>query len=42
MDLIKDGIDVALCVGAIVHEAMVARHVLSYRNILIASPKPDV
>src|SRR5258705_889505 len=39
MDLIEDGIDVALRVGAIVHEAMVARHALSYRNILVASPK---
>ena len=39
MDLIEDGIDVALRVGAIVHEAMVARHVLSFRNILVASPE---
>jgi DNA-binding transcriptional LysR family regulator len=39
MDLIEDGIDVALRVGAIVHEAMVARHVLSISNILVASPK---
>jgi DNA-binding transcriptional LysR family regulator len=39
MDLIEDGIDVALRAGAIVHEAMVARHLLSYRNILVASPK---
>ena len=39
MDLIEDGIDVALRLGAIVHEAMVARYVLSYRNILVASPK---
>jgi DNA-binding transcriptional LysR family regulator len=39
MDPIEDGIDVALRVGAIVHEAMVARHVLSIRNILVASPK---
>ncbi|MDX8456152.1 LysR substrate-binding domain-containing protein [Mesorhizobium sp. VK9D] len=39
MDLVEDGIDVALRVGAIVHETMVARHVLSYRNILVASPK---
>jgi DNA-binding transcriptional LysR family regulator len=39
MDLIEDGIDVALRVGAIVHEAMVARRVLSFRNILVASPK---
>src|SRR6516225_6475299 len=39
MDLIEDGIDVALRIGAVVHEAMVARHVLSFRNILVASPK---
>ncbi len=39
LDLIEDGIDVALRVGAIVHEAMVARHLLSCRNILVASPK---
>jgi DNA-binding transcriptional LysR family regulator len=39
MDLIEDGIDVALRVGGIVHEAMVARRVLSFRNVLVASPK---
>ena len=39
VDLIEDGIDVALRVGAIVHDAMVARRVLSSRNILVASPK---
>src|SRR2546430_4390752 len=39
VDLIEDGIDVALRVGAIVHEAMVARRVLSFRNIVVASPK---
>ena len=39
MDLIEDGIDVALRIGAVVHEAMVARQVLSFRNILVASPK---
>jgi DNA-binding transcriptional LysR family regulator len=39
LDLIEDGIDVALRVGAIVHEAMVARRVLCFRNILVASPK---
>jgi DNA-binding transcriptional LysR family regulator len=38
-DLIEDGIDVALRVGAIVHETMVAKHVLSFRNVLVASPK---
>jgi DNA-binding transcriptional LysR family regulator len=39
IDLIEDGIDVALRVGGIVHEAMVARHVLSFRNIVVASPE---
>ena len=39
MDLIEDGIDVALRAGAIVHETMVARRVLTFRNILVASPK---
>ena len=38
VDLIEDGIDVALRVDAIVHQAMVARHLLSYRHILVASP----
>jgi DNA-binding transcriptional LysR family regulator len=39
VDLIEDGIDVALRVGAIVHDTMVARRVLSSRNVLVASPK---
>jgi DNA-binding transcriptional LysR family regulator len=39
LDLIEDGIDVSLRVGAIVHEGMVARQMLSIRNILVASPK---
>jgi DNA-binding transcriptional LysR family regulator len=39
LDLVEDGIDVALRVGAIIHEAMVARHVLSFRNVLVAGPK---
>jgi DNA-binding transcriptional LysR family regulator len=39
LDLIEDGIDVALRVGAIVHEGMVARHMMSVRNVLVASPK---
>src|SRR6266478_8895288 len=39
MDLIEDGIDVALRAGAIIHETMVARHVLSFRNVLVAGPK---
>ncbi len=39
VDLIQDGIDVALRVGAIQHEAMVARHLLTYRHVLVASPR---
>lgn len=39
VDLIEDGIDVALRVGKIVHEAMVARRILSFRHILVASPE---
>lgn len=39
MDLIEDGVDVALRVGAIVHETMVARHLFNFRNVLVASPK---
>jgi DNA-binding transcriptional LysR family regulator len=39
VDLIEDGIDVTLRVGAIVHEAMVARRLLAYRHTLVASPK---
>jgi DNA-binding transcriptional LysR family regulator len=39
VDLIEDGIDVALRVGAIVHETMVARWVLTYRHTLVASPQ---
>jgi DNA-binding transcriptional LysR family regulator len=38
VDLIQDGIDVALRVGAIVDESMVATRVASYRHLLVASP----
>jgi len=38
VDLVEDGIDVALRVGAIAHETMVARQVLTYRHVLVASP----
>ncbi len=38
VDLVEDGIDVALRVGTIAHETMVARHVLTYRHMLVASP----
>ncbi len=39
VDLIQDGIDVALRVGEIVHESMVARRMLSYRHVLVAAPQ---
>lgn len=38
VDLVQDGIDVALRVGAIVDEAMVARRMVVYRHVLVASP----
>lgn len=39
VDLVEDGIDVALRVGSIAHETMVARHLLEYRHVLVASPQ---
>jgi DNA-binding transcriptional LysR family regulator len=36
VDLIEDGVDVALRVGAITHETMVARRLLTYRHVLVA------
>ncbi|HEB3530104.1 TPA: LysR family transcriptional regulator [Burkholderia cenocepacia] len=39
VDLIEDGVDVALRVGAISHETMVARQLLGYRHVLVASPR---
>ena len=36
IDLVEDGIDVALRVGSIVHETMVARRMLAYRHVLVA------
>ncbi|MER8961714.1 LysR family transcriptional regulator [Mesorhizobium sp. M0701] len=38
VDLVQDGIDVALRVGEVLHESMVARRLLSYRHGLVASP----
>jgi len=38
VDLIEDGIDVALRVGTIAHENMVARQVVTFRHVLVASP----
>ena len=39
VDLLADGVDVALRVGAIGDDTIVARHMLTYRHILVASPK---
>ncbi len=38
VDLVEDGIDVALRVGEIVHDAMVGRRLFSYGHVLVASP----
>lgn len=38
VDLVQDGVDVALRVGAIVHESMVARQMIRYRHMLVAAP----
>jgi DNA-binding transcriptional LysR family regulator len=38
VDLLQDGIDVALRVGAVIDESMVARRILAYRHMLVASP----
>jgi DNA-binding transcriptional LysR family regulator len=38
VDLIQDGIDVALRVGAIADDSLVAQPIISYRHILVASP----
>jgi DNA-binding transcriptional LysR family regulator len=39
VDLVEDGIDVALRVGEVVHDAMVGRRLFSYRHVLVASPR---
>lgn len=36
VDLVEDGIDVALRVGAIAHENMVAKRMFAYRHVLVA------
>ncbi len=38
VDLVEDGIDVALRVGEVVHDTMVGRHLFRYRHVLVASP----
>lgn len=39
VELVEDGIDVALRVGEVVHESMVGRRLFSYRHVLVASPR---
>lgn len=39
VDLISEGIDVALRVGSIADDNVVARHLMDFRHILVASPK---
>lgn len=36
---VEDGIDVALRVGRVVHESLIAKHLLDYRHVLVASPR---
>jgi len=38
IDLIEDGIDVVMRIGPITHDSMVARRMLTYRHLLVASP----
>lgn len=38
IDMIEDGIDVVMRIGPITHDSMVARRMLAYRHILVASP----
>ncbi len=39
VDLVQDGIDVALRVGELMHDSVVARRLFKYRHMLVASPK---
>jgi DNA-binding transcriptional LysR family regulator len=36
---VEDGVDVVLRVGEVAHEALIARHLLDYRHVLVASPQ---
>lgn len=38
VDLSVEGIDVALRIGAVLHESVVAKRLLTYRHVLVASP----
>lgn len=39
LDLVLDGVDVALRVGEVLHDSVVARKLFKYRHQLVASPK---
>lgn len=39
IDLIEDGIDVALRVGDVYHQSSVGRKIVAYRHLLVASPE---
>lgn len=39
VDLVSEGVDVALRVGTIGDDSVVARHLMDFRHILVASPK---
>lgn len=39
VDLVEDGIDVALRVGEVVHDSMVGRRLFSFRHVLVAGPQ---
>lgn len=38
VDLSMEGIDIALRIGSVVHESLVAKRLLRYRHVLVASP----
>ncbi|NNA42841.1 LysR family transcriptional regulator [Pseudomonas lactis] len=38
IDMIEDGIDIAMRIGPLTHKSMVTRQLLSYKHVLVASP----
>jgi DNA-binding transcriptional LysR family regulator len=38
IDLVNDGVDVALRIGAVVDESMIARRIAVYRHVVVAAP----